>query len=307
MEENKKYKSLVNSVSSKENLTTEKKQKKGIPFIVMTIGLILILAIVAFIGVSYIKYRSFTKNIYKQDAELLKKQSEILPLSRLPYKKFNAEANEISNSRNKLVQDIESQNIILFNSKLQSIKTTLKEENKKFISELMNNPEYALQVSNAKLYTKIRDHYVWYPKKLLQENFLVRKYMANLSEKEVENLKDGYWHNEPCPDSKRFSLTLTNNSDREFSNIVIKVAVYKNVNNEVGTFTINVANLQPHKIAEIDDLLPVKFWDAIGFEKNAFYWDLKVGDINFIGNKNAQPYIDKSSEAYCEVVKISGK
>ena len=281
--------------------------RKGLtkkPFLVLIVSILFLILVVT--GTLYAKYNAFSRNIYKQDAILLKKEDAVLTNANLPYKEFNDIADEVITSRNKLINSISNQNIVLFNSKLQTIKKILNDENEKFKTKLMNNSEYALQISGLRLYTKMENHYVWYSKKELQKDFLL-KYAVGLSDKEIENLKDGYSHNEPYPGSKRISFILINKSDREFSNIVIKLAVYKNINNQIGTFTINVENLQPHKTTKIDELLPVKFWDAIGFTKNPFHWDLKAGDINFVGDKDAPPYIDESADAGCEVVKISGE
>ena len=105
--------------------------------------------------------------------------------------------------------------------------------------------------------------------------------------------------NVPVTIGKNVSGTLTNISNREFSNIIIELAIYDKSNNQVGIFNINIDNLQPHKTTKFDEALPSDLCYAIDFKPN----EVTKSDLGC----PPLPYIDNSGNSHCEIVRITAK
>jgi len=70
---------------------------------------------------------------------------------------------------------------------------------------------------------------------------------------------------------------LANRANREFSHIVIEFAVYDNNDYQVGTFSITINNLQPHKKLRFEEPIPDNLYEASSHNPHCEIAKITVG------------------------------
>jgi hypothetical protein len=176
---------------------------------------------------------------------------------------------------------------------------------------LINTPKYCLKATDVRLYSRVEI----FPEICRSCTEEEEKYIKSVLDKDttitigdlLERFeKESILERAICRDldvpvtiGKNVSGTLTNVSNREFSNIVIELAIYDKFNNQVGIFNINIDNLQPHKTTKFEKALSSDLCYAIDFKPN----EIAKSDLDC----PSLPYIDSSGNSHCEVVRITAE
>jgi cytoskeletal protein RodZ len=118
-----------NEVIEKQRSGNHGRKKKI--FWILGIVLVLVIASGVFVSINLQKVASFVKDISAQDSKLLDRETNASSMtSKLSYNDFITEANMIIESRNKLLNQVENEKVLLFSSKIDDLKSTLENEMK---------------------------------------------------------------------------------------------------------------------------------------------------------------------------------
>ncbi len=133
---NKNQESENEAIENQENKNQRGRKKT---FWILGVVAVVIIAFGMFVGINLQKVNSFTKNISAKDSGLLNRETNASSMtSKLSYNDFITETNMIFDSRNKLIKNVESQKVLLFNNKIDDLKDKLTRENESIKTEQLN-------------------------------------------------------------------------------------------------------------------------------------------------------------------------
>ena len=133
---NKNQESENEAIGNQENKNQRGRKKT---FWILGVVAVVIIAFGIFVSINLQKVNSFTKDISVQDAKLLDRETNASSMtSKLSYNNFITETNMIMDSRNKLINEVENQKVLLFKSKIDDLKSNLLNENQNVKTEQLN-------------------------------------------------------------------------------------------------------------------------------------------------------------------------